>query len=159
MKVFTNTGPLIALASIQQLDLLHRIFGTIHVANAVVEECEHGGPIEVPNLRSMDWLRLAGKAREFGSPYLTDLDRGERETIALAIEHQADLVIIDERLGRRAAEFAGLSITGSLGVLAKAKAAGLIESFVRSANALQENGIRFNAALISKVAARVGEMA
>ncbi len=48
MIVFSNTTPIIALSSIQNLHLLPLLFDQIHVVNEVIEECEAGGPISVP---------------------------------------------------------------------------------------------------------------
>lgn len=45
----------------------------------------------------------------------------------LAIERRADLLLVDERRGRRSAIAAGLTVTGLLGVVATAKRAGLID--------------------------------
>ncbi len=39
MIVFSNTTPLIALSSIHQLGILPRIFGKIHIVEAVLDEC------------------------------------------------------------------------------------------------------------------------
>jgi len=55
------------------------------------------------------------------------LDPGEVEAIALALERRADLILVDERLGRQVAMALGLRVTGLLGVLAEAKRAALIE--------------------------------
>lgn len=55
------------------------------------------------------------------------------------------------------AEYMGLQVTGTLGVLAKAYAQGLIPSFLRAAQGMREQGIYFNEALIERIAARIGE--
>lgn len=158
MIVFTNTSPLIALASIQRLDLLPRLFGTVRVTASVVEECRVGGTIMVPDLSAYAWLSIVSVAEELVEhPSLVDLDRGERDTIAAAHAANADRVIIDERLGRQAAEELGLSVVGSLGILAKAKTEGLVPSFRDAARGMLEAGIRFHPALIEKLAAHVGE--
>ncbi len=65
--------------------------------------------------------------RELVLALIRDLDQGEAESIALAIELEADLLILDEREGRRLAKQFGLNVTGVLGVLLEAKAADLIQ--------------------------------
>lgn len=119
MTVFSNTTPFIALASIGQIELLPGLFNTIHVADAVIEECADGGRIAVPDLRSLSWVVPAGEMSGSIQPLLMELDGGEKQNIALAIDRRADLVIMDERLGRRVAEYVGLKVTGTLGVLAR----------------------------------------
>lgn len=158
MIVFSNTTPFIALASIDHLDLLPRLFGKIHVAGSVVQECAEGGRIVVPDLQKLEWLVTVPDKDTTGLPILFELDQGEKQTILLAKQYAADKILVDERLGRRVAEYLGLSVTGTLGVLAKAKAAKLIPSFQEAAQAMREQGIYYNPALILRIARHLGEM-
>jgi len=158
VTVFTNTGPLIALASIDSVELLQKVFGEVRVTSSVIDECDAGGSIVVPNLRSYEWLTIVEPPQvKDVHPSLLELDRGERDTIEAARAAEADLVIIDERLGRQVAERLGLTIVGSLGVLAKAKAAGFLPSFRDAAARMVRAGIRFHPDLIDRIATRVGE--
>ncbi len=158
MIVFSNTTPFIALASIGQLHLLPKLFAIVHVAESVIDECAEGGRILVPALRSLDWVIPVVDEATSGLPALLELDRGEKQTIILARKYSANRVIIDERLGRRVAEYLGLSVTGTLGVLAKARSVGLIPSFHDAAQAMRQQGIHYNAGLITRVARHLGEM-
>ena len=56
-----------------------------------------------------------------------NLDQGEAEAIVLTIERGADLLLVDERRGRRSATAAGLTVIGLLGVVTRAKRSGLID--------------------------------
>ena len=155
--VFCNTTPFIALSSIHQLQLLEKIFGQIHVAQSVVEECAEGGPIRVPDLRTLSWVTSVADVAESSLPMLFELDRGEKQTIALASNHPDSTVIIDERLARSVAEYLGMRVTGTLGVLVKAKTLGLIPSFQDSAIAMQRQGIYYSEGLIKRLAKKLNE--
>lgn len=158
MIVFCNTTPFIALSSIGRLELLPQLFGNIHVARSVADECAEGGRILVPALQSLDWVVCVPDETTSTLPALFELDRGEKQTIILAKKLGAASVIIDERLGRRVAEYLGLSVTGTLGVLAKAKATGLIPSFNEAAQAMREQGIHYDPNLIVRVAQHLSEI-
>ena len=157
MIVFSNTTPIIALSSIQSLHLLPQLFGTIHLVNEVIEECEAGGPISVPALREFDWIKPVKSTDIQHSSILLELDKGEKHTLDMACKQHADWVIIDEKIGRNMAEYLGLRVTGTLGILLKAKQQGLISSFTDSVFAMQAHGIFFHTALIQKLAYSVGE--
>lgn len=157
MIVYSNTTPFIALASIGRLELLPKIFGMIHVADAVIGECAEGGRVLVPDLRQLDWIRPIADVNDASLTVLFELDRGEKQTILLALNNKAGKVIIDEQIGRRTAEYLGLNVTGTLGVLAKAKALGLIDSFKDAAFAMQQQGIYYNTPLIHRLAQHLGE--
>lgn len=149
--IFCNTTPLIALSGIGRLDLLPCLFGVIHVVEAVAEECAAGGPVAVPDLSSLPWIRLIA-ADVSGLPgLLLDLDRGERDTLVMARTLGAKRVIIDERIGRNMAELLGLQVTGTLGVLLKAKEHGWIPSFREAVTQMQRNGIFYHPNLVEKL--------
>ncbi len=88
---------------------------------------------------------------------LLSLDRGERDTLVLAKQLGAERVIIDERIGRNMAEWLGLAVVGTLGVLLKAKAQGLIPSFGQAVTGMQANGIYYHPALVAKLCRLAGE--
>jgi hypothetical protein len=155
--VYSNTTPFIALASIGQLELLPKIFGKVHVAEAVIDECAEGGRVLVPNLRQLDWIVPVADDNDAALTVLFELDRGEKQTILLARKHNAQKVIIDERIGRGIAEYLGLNVTGTLGVLAKAKTLGVIDSFKDAALGMQRQGIYYNTQLIQNLAQHLGE--
>ena len=91
-------------------------------------------------------------------PALFELDRGERDTLLLAALQSQALVLMDEKLGRNMAEYMGLQVTGTLGVLVKARAQGLIPSFSQAASRMREQGIYFHEGLIRRIAIRLGEL-
>jgi predicted nucleic acid-binding protein len=129
MIAVSDTGPLIALAKVDRLALLHEMFGQVLVPSAVEREliAKHGG----------ESVRLEAALRSFLQPVpapvlapdvrfvTTRLDLGEQEAIALAYERRS-LLVIDDRLGRAAARRLGLVVTGVVGVLVQAKQAGLV---------------------------------
>jgi len=60
-------------------------------------------------------------------PALSYLGPGEVQAVALALEHKADLLLLDERVGAIAARERGLAVTGTLGVLDRAAAFGWVD--------------------------------
>jgi uncharacterized protein len=133
MPVVSNTSPILNLAIVNQLILLHQQFGEILVPNAVLDELklseERPGSQAIREAISSGWIQ----SREVNNEPLAQLlkqtlDRGEAEAIALAIEFKADWTLLDEREGRKVAKSLGLKVTGILGVLLRAKQLGELES-------------------------------
>jgi predicted nucleic acid-binding protein len=69
----------------------------------------------------------------------------------------ADLVIIDECLARRHAKRVGLRLTGTLGVLLKAKSLGFVPSVAPLIDQLREGGIHLNDAVVAETLKLAGE--
>ena len=125
-KVIANTTPIIALADIGQLEILHDLYEEITIPNAVFEE------IVSEPARSMvsesDWIVIENVSHpEQKMLYRSRLHAGEVEVMILAQEKNADLAIIDDKAAKKTAKFLGIKVTGTMGILLKAKQKGLIE--------------------------------
>ena len=86
------------------------------------------------------------------------LDSGEAEVFALADEHDARLIIIDEHKARQEASKIGLSFKGTVGVLIEAKEEGLIDEIKPLLIALKENGIYLSESVITDALREAGEV-
>ena len=157
MKVFSNTTPFIALSSIGRLDLLPAMFGQIHVVDEVIDECAAGGMIAVAPLRELHWVVPVKNPLHPAPHVLLELDKGEKATLQGALAHHADLVLMDEKIGRNMVEYLGLKVAGTLGVLLQARKTELLDSFREATSAMRAQGIFFNTGLIERLAATVGE--
>jgi predicted nucleic acid-binding protein len=107
-------------------------------------------------LEQIQWVRLVASPA-IADPRFLALDAGERDTISEALRDEADLVLIDERLGRNLAEYYGLRVVGTLGTLLKAKKMGIISEFLPAVRALQEHGFWYAENLVRRLANDVGE--
>lgn len=128
MVVVADTSPLTALLHIQQLHLLHQLYGCIFIPKAVAAELQtlqsFGYDVSFINDKSRYEIRQAADVQliETLNQYL---DAGEAEAIALAKEINADLLLIDEKSGKQYAQEWHIACKG-VGVLIEAKANGLI---------------------------------
>ena len=125
MIVVADTTPIITLMKLQRLDLLEKLFGTVLVPNAVYEELVSNSnyPTEAQMVVKCPFLKRFEVSNHQSIKILREvvgLDAGESEAIALAEENHADLLIIDERKGRRVAKQMELKIIGTIGILLQA---------------------------------------
>jgi hypothetical protein len=131
MIVVSNTSPIINLASVGKLDLLQRLYGRIAIPKAVYHEIavKGAGQAGATELPSLQWIESHQVVELLLVASLRmELDEGESEAIALAIQLKADLLLLDERRGRAVASRFGLNLIGLLGVLLEAKHKGFIAS-------------------------------
>ncbi len=123
--VVSNAGPLLALAKLNQLHLLKRLYGHVYFSQTVYKETVVAGLRQ--GYTDAHVLKLF-LAEAKWSPTIVDvpadiaalfLDRGEQESVALALLHRA-LLLIDEERGRAAARERGIVVRGTLGVFIEA---------------------------------------
>ena len=158
MIVVSDTTAITNLIQVGQLPLLAEVFGAEIVPPAVkIELAEVPGQwdevvdhnfIEVKTPANLNSVAL----------YKTYLDDGEAEAIVLAVEVQADFIVMDEWKGRRVAKQAGLRVIGLIGILLTAKRKGIVSEIRPILTALAEiAGFRIHPALVNEALKEAGE--
>jgi len=155
MHVVSNSSPLINLARIGKLTILRELFGVLIVPDAVWQEVvvEGAGQPGADEVRAAEWIqRQAVMNTQLVQALQQDLDAGEAEAIALSLEMGADLLLMDENLGRQTARHLGLRYIGLIGALVMAKRRGLISAVKPHLDMLRDiAGFRVDAALYDHV--------
>jgi predicted nucleic acid-binding protein len=129
MFAVTDTSPLHYLILIGQVNLLSHLYTHVIIPQAVVGELLH--PHTPPDVRA--WIRALPPWCEIRQPQqaipreLFRLGAGEREAIMLVEELQADIFLVDDDAGRKAAQQRALPLTGTLGLLGKAGEQNLVD--------------------------------
>jgi len=159
--IVSNTSPLTSLAAIGQFDLLRRLYGRVHIAHGVWDELNADGK-RWPGrdeVAAADWIEHhAVQNRALVTVLQRDLGLGEAESIALALELGADLVLLDEKEGRRAAKRLGLSVVGVVGILLEAKTKGAVDAIRPHLDALRQTaGFYLSESLYKYALALAGE--
>ena len=120
MKVVSNSGPLIKLAKVGQFALLRDLFQHITIPPELFEEVVVRGVGQpgAGETYTAQWIVCGLLERaDIANLLAAELDRGEAEAIALALQEKADWLLIDERVGRHFAQQIGLKVKGTLGIL------------------------------------------
>ena len=161
MIVVSNTSPVTNLALIGRLDLLEQLYGALMIPDAVWQELVVKGA-HLPSAQQIErasWLSVRTVTnRELVLSLRQDLDAGEAEAIALAMEMNADLLLIDERIGRESAQYLGVPYMGLIGVLVQCKQRGLIPQVRPIIDALRlQAGFWISDALYQRVLHDAGE--
>jgi predicted nucleic acid-binding protein len=149
--IVTNTTPLIALtAATDSLDVLKFLYSRVIVPLEVQTELRAAGShaVGVKALNEATWLDCQTSEVMVSSYLANTLDRGEAATIQTALNLNVPLVCIDEAVGRRVARLSGLTLTGSIGVLLKAKQLGYDISMAQAVARMREHGIWLGAEVI-----------
>lgn len=143
MLVVSDTSPVLNLAIIGRLDLLQQQFGKIWLPPAVADELriwqDLPGSAAMRRAWSAGWLASESVEDRVRVTILQrELDLGEAEAIALALQKRANWLLLDEREGRRVAKSLGLKVTGALGVLLRARLDGQLSSLREAMDQLRD---------------------
>lgn len=152
--VVADTTPLNYLVLIDQVEVLHQLFGEVMIPDAVLKELRHPkAPAAITAwLQNLPhWLHIEKVTQVDSSIQLGD---GEIEAISLAIEKQVLIVLMDERLGRAAAEARGLLPIGTLNILDLADERGFLDG-VRALRDLKQTTFRADEVLLDHFEARM----
>lgn len=169
-----DAGPLIALARLERLDLLQRLFGTVLVTGWVADEVLTGGDFpDIAGLRAaltQPWLQTV-ELQDLTNPdsqaqcrdlmNLHQIDMGEASAMVLAqhLASQGDaaMLLMDDFRGRCAAQHSGFSLIGTTGLLLLGKQVGAIVAVKPCLLALREHGYFLSDRLIASALEQVGE--
>lgn len=160
--IVINTGPIIALVSAAgSLDWLPSLYRKILIPFEVLQEIEAGGQGN-PEILALNLIAdrvIIGQVEsEIPTALLRDLDTGEASVIANANLNHIDTVAIDEKSGRRLARIHGLRVTGSLGILLKAKKQNMIPSLSDCITRMRHHGIWIAEDLVANSLREAGEL-
>jgi len=140
MSVVSNASPLINLARIGKLDLLRQLYDELLIPEAVWYEVviEGVGQPGAEEVKAAIWIKTQSVTNtSLVSALQQELDAGEAEAIVLTLETEAELLLMDERVGREVAQHLGLCYTGLIGVLIESKHKGLLTAVKPHLDALQ----------------------
>jgi predicted nucleic acid-binding protein len=145
----SDSACLIALAKIGHLDLLFKSFGTVTIPPAVHREFgQNIDPLVVQSVQNTALVRSLK----------TQIDEGESEAIALAMEQADVFVVLDDKRARRIVKQLGLKVIGTVGLLLRAKKKGIVSEIKPILDAHQQADFRIHNGLY-QVAVRLDEEA
>lgn len=156
----SNSTPLIHLAKLNQLALLPAFFGKIMIPQAVFNECVTAGEgyEDAALIAEADWLTVKTVTNtHLVTSLKAELDQGEAEAIALALEQHATVLLLDDSEARDKARLYGITHTGTIGILLKAKKAGQLVILKDALDALQATGFWLNPHLYQRLLQEAGE--
>jgi len=158
-EVICNTSPIQYLYQSGHLSLLKDIYQKIVIPEAVLKEIEDGRRLNfsLPDLQTISWIEIrAIKAHRMLS-LITSLGQGEREVLSLGVESPDSVLILDDLLARRYANYLKLRFTGTLGILLKAKQLGLIPAIKPKLKRFEELKFRIDKKTYWRVLGMAGE--
>jgi predicted nucleic acid-binding protein len=154
-----NASPLILLGKVEQIQLLSAMAGQIAVPRAVIREvsAKPDGERAVQTLTALEAAIIVDDEVPPANILSWDLGAGETQVIGHAVVHSTDRVVIDDLEARRCAQAMGLAIIGTLGIVGRAKVAGVIDRAGPVIQRLRETGLYASDKIVQQLLREVGE--
>jgi len=147
--VIADTSCFILLDKIDELELLKRLFEEIATTEEIVQEFGK----ELP-----DWIKIESvKDKKYQTALALEVDKGEASAITLSTEKANSLLILDDLQARKLAEKLGLRYTGTLGLIARARKEGVIESVKPIIEKIRNTNFRFSEEVFTTIIRIAGE--
>ncbi len=152
-KVVVNSTPLIILGNIDGLKILQELYGEIIIPRAVFEEVtSKDDDAKLKLSQNLSWIKvLEVQDKSNRKMYQAKLHDGEVEVMMLSNEISADLLVIDDNAAKKTAKFLGFTVTGTLGVILKAKSEGIIPQVKPILDEILRQGFYISSKLIETV--------
>ena len=159
--VISDTTAITYLSKIGAINLLKSLFKQIFIPMAVYKELTDPGDANPGSqeVKTLSWIKVetVPEFEKISARFGRKLDPGESQAIGMALQKKADLLIIDERKGRAEAESLGITITGMVGILIKAKEKKIIPTIKPYLNKLRLTNFKMGPSLYNKALALAGE--
>jgi predicted nucleic acid-binding protein len=161
--VVSNTTPIIAFAKINRLEILEYLFGRIYISEGVYKELISNKKFifEIEQITKSSFIIVKEVKNRLAVELIQKmhgLNMGESESIILFKELGGDLLIMDEKKGRKVASSLDIELTGTLGILLKAKQEGIIIELKPILEKLIESNIRISHELYKEILKSANEM-
>ena len=141
--IISDTSSLIVFHKIEGLYILHEVYGELVTTPEVARE--YGEPLP-------DWIKIVSVSDKKYQKFLeTQVDEGEASAIALAQEFNDSLLIVDDLKARKLAMKLEIKITGTLGIIHKAKQVGVIEKVKPVIDKILQTDFRISPGLVGEL--------
>ena len=147
--IIVDTSCLILLNKVDEMELLNRVASGVLITALIKNE--YGRPLP-------KWIKVTEPENyRYQELLKAELDEGEASIIALSLEKEKSVLILDELKGRKVADRLNLRYSGTLGLILRAKQVGIIESVRPILNKIGSTNFRFSDCLLETVLDEAGE--
>lgn len=158
-EAVVDTSVLLYLHSARKLELLPALFARVTVPSGVEAELRAGqaAGIDVPTPGLLAWANVSDPSQQAMVRVNARLGRGEREVMAVALEAPNAVAVLDDRAARTTAQLLGLTVTGTLGLLIRAKQLGVLGAVGPVIDEIVSHGFRIDDGTRAAVLKLAGE--